>query len=728
MNLFENIYNKEENQELELADLPEEARLNYYVLVAELVQDIESATYASYNSLSTFRLSVGNNSFVEAPVLKIDGKKLYVATAVLALEVSGNKKVTINSKEYTIESAGALDSLTVSDIKSSGDVHTALVNENNITFIYNTPSQTWVNYLFFELGSPVTNSDVALVRMVKNNVVQYALTATKEDIGTGIGVYPKFEDDAEMTLSFLVLDNEGVVGSSSTYSITSRIGITVSLLVEPTEYGSLSFESLNNVPYGSTCHIDGNKLTIASLEVVATPLESSGSDEFVYSFVSWSVNDGDLLNSIDPSITATFTKTKRVYYITLDKNTEDAVTGLPEEVQYVNVGDDYTLPSAPSRVGYYFTGWNKAAIGEGTPIEATLTGIEADTTIYARWKVKDDLSVNVEAGTELGSVNVSQITGITYGDTFVIDNNTLTINGITVTATPLAATNHTLYVFVSWSVENGDTMPDQDGMTITATFAAVDHHTITFKYPTATDAAGGEFEESLERGTYILNSSAKNEWENDYPVLGKYYEFVGWYTDLTYATQVTMDDLVLSDMTIYAKYVSHNVLKAGDLYFHRSENDVVISSRYASLGDLIYGKNEFVKKNSNDWDFDLQANSGVYKLEKDDEHQTYTILRKIGSAAQDHWWDDDNHYSYFWCFGSSVIEGGYLYGGVNVDGGYVYIDHSYTKVIMTRYETNGASGTSFHGTNQTAEMNISDSSSSAHYIYESNDNTVHYWG
>ena len=63
-------------------------------------------------------------------------------------------------------------------------------------------------------------------------------------------------------------------------------------------------------------------------------------------------------------------------------------------------GKNYTIASAPSRVGYTFTGWNTAANGSGTSYSANETySTDANLNLYAQWQIKSvALTVNPNGG------------------------------------------------------------------------------------------------------------------------------------------------------------------------------------------------------------------------------------------------------------------------------------------------------------------------------------------
>ena len=132
-----------------------------------------------------------------------------------------------------------------------------------------------------------------------------------------------------------------------------------------------------------------------------------------------------------------------------------------------SAGSNGTVTLAtPTRTGYDFNGWYTAASG-GTKVGiggASYTPT-ADITLYAQW-TQQKFTVTFSAGTEgAGSVSSKSITNVPYGTTVTVNNNTLTINGTTVTATANSG-----YTFKGWDISNG--APITSDKTIHASFSS----------------------------------------------------------------------------------------------------------------------------------------------------------------------------------------------------------------------------------------------------------------
>jgi uncharacterized repeat protein (TIGR02543 family) len=123
-----------------------------------------------------------------------------------------------------------------------------------------------------------------------------------------------------------------------------------------------------------------------------------------------------------------------------------------------------TLPTAPTKTGYTFAGWNTLANGSGTAFTSS-TPVVASITVYAQWTI-NSYTLTYTAGAN-GTITGTTPQIISYGG-----------SGITVTAVA-----NTGYHFVNWS--DGQTAnPRTDtnvtaNISVTATFAGNVSGTIT---------------------------------------------------------------------------------------------------------------------------------------------------------------------------------------------------------------------------------------------------------
>jgi len=104
----------------------------------------------------------------------------------------------------------------------------------------------------------------------------------------------------------------------------------------------------------------------------------------------------------------TWTKSEEqanVYTVAFNKNNNDSVsTNANPQTKTVTVPATTidALPTAPTRTGYIFNGWNTQANGNGTPFTAT-TAVMANITVYAQW-IKLDMIYVPGGSFQMGDV------------------------------------------------------------------------------------------------------------------------------------------------------------------------------------------------------------------------------------------------------------------------------------------------------------------------------------
>ena len=109
----------------------------------------------------------------------------------------------------------------------------------------------------------------------------------------------------------------------------------------------------------------------------------------------------------------------------------DTDGGTEIEAQQVNSGSTITEPTAPEKEGFIFDGWYKEV--NGTEAFDFNTAIDADITLYARWK-----AVPVDNDTNFIDKLVSKVTnklgcaGSLAQDSFMIIGTMLAVAGVIV--------------------------------------------------------------------------------------------------------------------------------------------------------------------------------------------------------------------------------------------------------------------------------------------------------
>ena len=241
------------------------------------------------------------------------------------------------------------------------------------------------------------------------------------------------------------------------------------------------------------------------------------------------------------------------YTITFDSAGGSEVASITQ-----NYGTNVTAPTAPTKDGYTFDGWDKA-IPSTMPAE--------DMTITAQWKTVDyDISYNLAGGTNHAS-NPAKYT---------IETDTITLNDATKTG----------YAFDGWyDAETGGTKVETiaKGTTGTKTLYArwtANEYTVNF------DARGGSVTPASQQVTYDATYGTL-------PVVTKAgHTFLGWFTAQTEGTKITEVTIVkaANDHTLYAQWK----IDTYTVNFSAGENGSVSakfdSTNIATGADVDYGK------------------------------------------------------------------------------------------------------------------------------------------
>ncbi|MEN9962081.1 MAG: hypothetical protein RIS66_494 [Actinomycetota bacterium] len=170
--------------------------------------------------------------------------------------------------------------------------------------------------------------------------------------------------------------------------------------------------------------------------------------------------------------------TPRVYSLDYDAN---GGTAAPAQVTGLNAGQSITLSAtAPTRTGYYFTGWNTAMNGSGQnyAVSSVYVMPASATTIYAQWSLNTySVSFNANGGTGApvaqqtdgsGNVTVPATTPTRPGYTFVTWNTQVGGGGTTQAPSSTFAPSGNLVLYAQWTANNITITYDMNGGTGTA--------------------------------------------------------------------------------------------------------------------------------------------------------------------------------------------------------------------------------------------------------------------
>ena len=261
-------------------------------------------------------------------------------------------------------------------------------------------------------------------------------------------------------------NTSGTITSSRT--ITAYFAIdTFTVSFSAGTGGSVSSNSISNVPYGSAISVNSNTVTINGSTVTATPTSD-------YDFGSWSNTSGTI--TANRTITANFTQ--KVWTVNVFFNGSAATVKVnntivsPNHSFTVNSGTSITL-EATMNAGYTFSDWYIYEPDTGA-YERRATTTITDTvnfdTDYTLENTTNTYTVSFSAGTG-GSLSSNTISNVPYGSPISVSNNTVTINGTTITATADSG-----YSFGSWTNASGTITANR---TITANFTP-NTYTVSF--------------------------------------------------------------------------------------------------------------------------------------------------------------------------------------------------------------------------------------------------------
>lgn len=182
-------------------------------------------------------------------------------------------------------------------------------------------------------------------------------------------------------------------------------------------------------------------------------------------------------------------------------------------------GKATTLNGVNNKANALFDGWytisNCKAESKVTSLGAT--AVSKDITLYAKWIPLYTLTVAANPA-EYGTVSTASVANVPEGSAVTVSGNTFTVNGVTVTATPTAATTQYTYAFDHW--ENRPETVTGNVANIQAIFTrTVNTYTITWL-----DENGDEIDKTqVEYGSTPTHADPTKESDYQYD-----YSFAGW--------------------------------------------------------------------------------------------------------------------------------------------------------------------------------------------------------
>lgn len=311
---------------------------------------------------------------IASPTLLQSGLKYRCWVKSSALSGSPNFNTVSNIVTLSVTDSGVRYNISVSVSPSAGGTITAsptraIAGETiTLTITPDTGKRLKSGSLKFNDGAEDHTISGTIFTMPASNVT---VTAEFEDIPP---IIDEDDDDDDDGSDDLITNYDKVMADIAALSIgyapgDSATAVTqnVSLAITGALYGS-------SITWASS-----NTTVISDSGVVTRPGFASGDavvtvTATVYNNGANSTKDFDLVVLKLPQIT---------YKVTFDKNGGDteADPATKEVIQDGNVG---TLPTAPTRSGYTFNGWNTQANGSGTALTAAIE-VTGSITVYAQW-------------------------------------------------------------------------------------------------------------------------------------------------------------------------------------------------------------------------------------------------------------------------------------------------------------------------------------------------------
>ncbi len=169
---------------------------------------------------------------------------------------------------------------------------------------------------------------------------------------------------------------DAVTGDQAVYASFKDFVRKVSVYVisNNTDYGTVSVSVLENVPYGCTITTNKNKVTVNGQTVTANASDKTA--QYTYVFVDWSA---DATVGNDTVIMANFSRRRNTYTVTWKNG--DSVLELDEDVSYGTTptyNGVQPTKAAEGKDAYVFSGWSPAvtAVTEDVTYVAQFTTTE----------------------------------------------------------------------------------------------------------------------------------------------------------------------------------------------------------------------------------------------------------------------------------------------------------------------------------------------------------------
>ena len=262
------------------------------------------------------------------------------------------------------------------------------------------------------------------------------------------------------------------------------------------------------------------------------------------------------------------------YTVTFDKNDVSA-TGTMSEQSFYDGFANKLKANTFALGGYEFAGWATSPSGSKVYDDKQSVTMTDNLTLYALWQEETFTLTNEVSPAGYGAVDVASVGSIPSGTATSITDNTYTVNGTTVTATPAAATAEYTYAFDSWS---GIPASVTANATVRANFTRTSN-----AYSVTLDANGGTINSgNVTSYTYGVGATLPT----DVTRTGG-YDFVGWYDNsgLTGSPVTTIAADATGNKAYWAKWILCPVANSGETLYKFEVNSSVSDGNICSAGN-----------------------------------------------------------------------------------------------------------------------------------------------
>ncbi len=214
-------------------------------------------------------------------------------------------------------------------------------------------------------------------------------------------------------------------------NVTSNIELTaqwtiqtfnVTFAVSPEGYGTVSGNTIADVPYNTSISTSSNSVTINGSTITATA--ASQTAQYTYAFDSWSNASGNV--TVGRTITANFTRSGRSYTVTLNANGGTINPG--NNVTSYTYGTGATLPTDVTKSGYMFGGWYDNSSLTGSRVTTIASDATGNKEYWAKWTELEEICETTDGDfLEAYDANAT-INGVTYDMEYVNDGGYLQPN------------------------------------------------------------------------------------------------------------------------------------------------------------------------------------------------------------------------------------------------------------------------------------------------------------